>query len=157
MTLSKGDLILYDSRTMHCGGANSSETRRSVLCISCMGPGIRPDGTTWTMLPALRNRLWLQDLPLDESEKRAPANTWQDSEVHLPPQPLGGVKAARAAVGYERKPVPPLEEWVAAVQCTLCRRWRPCASEEAPTLTSLDAGFQCPLVGCTDAEIDALF
>lgn len=56
--------MLYDSRTMHCGGENSSDKRRSVLCISCMGPGIRPDGTTWTMLPSLRNQITLTKLPL---------------------------------------------------------------------------------------------
>ncbi|CAJ1384476.1 unnamed protein product, partial [Effrenium voratum] len=46
MTLRQGDLVLYDSRTMHCGGANNSDQRRSVFCVSTMGPGIRPDGTT---------------------------------------------------------------------------------------------------------------
>merc|ERR1719235_2679314 len=55
MDLRKGDLVMYDSRTMHCGGANNSNKRRSVFVVSCMGPGVRPDGTTWTMLKSLKN------------------------------------------------------------------------------------------------------
>lgn len=169
MTLAKGDLVLYDSRTMHCGGANTSDQRRSVMCVSCMGPGIRPDGTTWTMLASLRNQLVLHDLPLPPSAVRAPANTAGPGEVVLPPAPAGTATAGRAGAaagaGEGPKPVPPLEEWAAAVQCTLCRRWRPCAAEEAPRLTGLEAGFQCPRLGfsCmqeqsyTEEEIDALF
>merc|ERR1739848_299800 len=67
MCLKKGDLVLYDSRLMHCGGANISGDRRSVFCISCMGPGIRPDGTTWTMLKSLQNQIFLDMLPLPDS------------------------------------------------------------------------------------------
>lgn len=169
MTLSKGDLVLYDSRTMHCGGANSSEKRRSVLCVSCMGPGIRPDGTTWTMLPSLRNLLKLGDLPLPASAARALANTADGAEVQLPPPPAqpsaGGAQGSNGEAGNEPKKVPPLEDWAACVKCTLCQRWRPCSEAEAPKLTGLDAGFQCPMIGfsCmqeqgyTEEEIDALF
>lgn len=171
MTLSKGDLVLYDSRTMHCGGANVSETARSVLCISCMGPGIRPDGTTWTMLSSLRNHLYLSSLPLLASAARTPANTSGSREVILPPPPVtngsaGGKHAAATDLKEETlKEIPPLEDWEAAVQCSLCGRWRPCSAEEAPRLTGTEGGFQCPLLGfsCmkeqgyTDEEVDALF
>jgi len=170
MTLAKGDLVLYDSRTMHCGGSNVSDKRRSVFCISVMGPGIRPDGTTWTMLPSLRNQVSVNTLPLSESTVRVPANTADSEEVRLPPPPAkatagNGGDAADGDASEGPKPIPPLEEWDAAVLCTLCRRWRPCSAAEAPKLTALEAGFQCPLLGhsCmqdqvyTDAEIDALF
>mmetsp|Transcript_11089 Transcript_11089/g.27684 ORF Transcript_11089/g.27684 Transcript_11089/m.27684 type:complete len:405 (+) Transcript_11089:51-1265(+) len=170
MTLGKGDLVLYDSRTMHCGGANVSDKRRSVLCISVMGPGIRPDGTTWTMLPSLRNQIVVNKLPLAESVVRVPANSAECEEVRLPPPPMrsagkDGGAAAEGDASEGPKPIPPLEEWDAAVLCTLCRRWRPCGAAEAPKLTALEAGFQCPLIGhsCmqdqvyTDEEIDALF
>merc|ERR1740138_1521158 len=70
MTLKKGDLVMYDSRTMHCGGANSSTKRRSTFVVSVMGPGIRPDGTTWTMLRSLRNRLTSRSFPLSLSSAR---------------------------------------------------------------------------------------
>merc|ERR1711920_597691 len=86
MTLQKGDLVLYDSRTMHCGGANMSEIRRSVMAISVMGQGIRPDGTTWTMLKSLRNRLpLLCDFPMTLDFARQPAAT--ESAIVLPPAP----------------------------------------------------------------------
>jgi len=168
MALSKGDLVLYDSRTMHCGGENSSDKRRSVLCISCMGPGIRPDGTTWTMLPSLRNQITLTKLPLPASAARAPANTAECETVCLPAPAAaanGGEAGKEESGGNEPKPVPPVAEWNAAVQCTLCRRWRPCEADEAPKLTGLENGFQCPVLGfscmqeqgCTEQELDALF
>lgn len=172
MTLSKGDLVLYDSRTMHCGGANSSGARRSVFCVSVMGPGIRPDGTTWTMLKSLRHRLLLSDFPMSSSLATAPVATAGDAAAALPPpQPtpgdLGGSKEAGEgkADAEEGRPIPPLEEWEAAVQCSWCRKWRPCSAAEAPRLTSSDSGFLCKNVGftCTQEqryssqEIDAAF
>merc|ERR1712048_88845 len=84
MTLKQGDLVLYDSRTMHCGGANNSDKRRSVLCMSVMGPGIRPDGTTWTMLKSLRNRLTFASFPRQVDET-LPANTAETESIILPP------------------------------------------------------------------------
>eukprot|EP00928_Gymnodinium_smaydae_P047168 TRINITY_DN31468_c0_g1_i1.p1 TRINITY_DN31468_c0_g1~~TRINITY_DN31468_c0_g1_i1.p1 ORF type:complete len:395 (-),score=54.74 TRINITY_DN31468_c0_g1_i1:244-1428(-) len=167
MTLRKGDLVLYDSRTIHCGGANESEKRRSVLCISCMGPGIRPDGTTWSMLPSLRNQIKLSKLPM--TKITAPTNTAASDEVALPARVVkekgDDDKAPVADGANEPKAILPLDQWEAAVLCTLCRRWRACTAEEAPRLTALEHGFQCPMLkhscmqeqGYTDAEIDALF
>lgn len=169
MTLSKGDLVLYDSRTMHCGGANTSDGRRSVFCVSCMGPGIRPDGTTWTMLPSLRNRLRMDDFPLSPEWVRGPAAG--PGAVELPllqaKSADGSTKDGPARAGGtaegEPRPVPPLEEWAACVQCSFCGRWRPCAADEAPKLMGSDSGFHCAKVGfacCqeqryTAEEIDA--
>merc|ERR1712107_213064 len=91
MTLKRGDLVLYDSLTMHCGGANCSEKRRSVLCVSVMGLGIRPDGTTWTMLKSLRNRLTIKSFP--RSSSTAPHNTAECTEVVLPAPQQGDGKS----------------------------------------------------------------
>jgi len=167
MVLRKGDLVLYDSRTMHCGGANVSNKRRSVLCVSTMGAGIRPDGTTWTMLKSLRNRLRLSDFPLPEDAARAIVATPTSAAEALPPSPEKEVEGSAPAADAEEewRPVPPLEEWAAAVQCTLCSRWRPCSAEEAPRLTASEHGFLCRSVGfkCTQEqmystqEIDAIF
>jgi len=167
MTLRKGDLVLYDSRTMHCGGANISENRRSVMAISIMGQGIRPDGTTWTMLKSLRNRLpLLCDFPMSRDFSRQPAAT--ESEVVLPPAPECSADAEANIANddpEEIKEVPPLEEWASCVQCSQCRKWRPCTVEEAPRLTGQENGFVCKQVGfsCgqeqkfTGEEIDAMF
>merc|ERR1712048_726587 len=169
MTLKKGDLVLYDSRTMHCGGANNSQTRRSVLCVSVMGRGVRPDGTTWTMLKSLRNKLNLASFPRSSSLALS-ANTAESTEVLLPPpqQVAGTAKSGSDSTASRKdegdwKAVPQLDNWEAAVQCTLCARWRPCSATEAPKLMGLDNGFQCPLVGFScmqdqiysNAQIDA--
>lgn len=183
MTLRQGDAVIYDSRTMHCGGANMSRSsRRSVLCISVMGPGIRPEGTTWTMLPELRNRLPLSAFPLgaasgvgalpaEVEELTAPA----EPEERLASDPADPKdEGAREAAGPEElgtpedagRPIPPLEEWPAVVQCVACGRWRPCAQHEAQALTQGDGerGFECCRLGfsCAQAqgytleEIDAM-
>lgn len=163
MTLRKGDAVIYDSRTMHCGGANASDKRRSVFVLSTMGPGIRPDGTTWTMLQSLRNRLQLSDLPLSLDRARTPAADASSGEIVLSAEEIPISDPKRSGEGP--KSIPPLEEWAAAVQCTLCRRWRPCAEEEAPKLTGTENGFSCPVAGFSclqeqgysTEEIDALF
>merc|ERR1712100_108883 len=64
MLLKKGDLVFYDSRTMHCGGANRSANRRSVLCMTLMGEGMKPEGSTYTILDSLRNKYRLASFPL---------------------------------------------------------------------------------------------
>jgi len=144
MTLKKGDLVVYDSRTMHCGGANISDKRRSVLVVSSMGPGIRPDGTTWTMLGSLRNRFEIPDFPLSLSQARSPVavadpNARED-EIELPPE-----EAAVAEENY--RAVPDLKDWEAAVQCIFCRRWRACSMADAPKFANSEPGFHCTLVG----------
>jgi hypothetical protein len=145
MTLRKGDAVIYDSRTMHCGGANVSDKRRSVFVLSTMGPGIRPDGTTWTMLQALRNRLQLGDLPLSSEMARSLAADASGGEIVLSSEEVP--RSDPKLTGEGPKPIPPLEEWAAAVQCTLCNRWRPCSVEEAPRFTCADHGFTCPMAG----------
>ncbi|CAK0858883.1 unnamed protein product [Prorocentrum cordatum] len=151
MTLRRGDAVIYDSRLMHCGSGSTSDQRRSVMVASVMGPGIRPDGTTWTMMKSLRSRLpRLGAFPLQDwalSAAAAPGRA-----VALPPPEAA--TAAPAAHGTavqeeqpEVRPVPPLQEWEAAVQCSLCRRWRPCGTMEAPKLTGVENGFVCKAVG----------
>lgn len=167
MTLSQGDLVLYDSRVMHCGGANTSlKRRRSVLCVSAMGPGIRPDGTTWTMLDSLRNKLLLSDFPLSCDMVRASTATTSDNAAAaLPPLSVATAEEPKKlAKEPEGKPMPPLEEWKACVQCTGCSRWRPCDVMEGPTFTNSEGGFRCRIAGFSCAqegftkdEIDASF
>jgi len=165
MTLKKGDLVMYDSRLMHCGGANTSQKRRSVFVVSTMGPGIRPDGTTWTMLKSLRNRLLISDLPLSMNMAKSPVADASSGNIQLPPPPEVATDSTSRDDEEAHKPIPPLEEWEAAVQCTICRRWRPCTAEEAPKFSGSENGFSCPLAGfsClqeqgyTTPEIDAIF
>lgn len=169
MTLECGDLVLYDSRTMHCGGPNNSDRRRSVFCVSTMGPGIRPDGTTWTMLSSLRGRMKLGDFPLSAGSAAAPtASSALDAASALPkPTADAKVKMEKHAgvAAEEPRPVPPLSEWEAAVQCSFCSKWRPCKADEAPKLMTADQGFACKIVGfsCNQEqrysaeEIDAIF
>lgn len=158
MTIKKGDLVLYDSRTMHCGGANtSSDKRRTVMVISTMGSGIRPDGSTYTMLAQLRNRLRFKDFPLPPDAISAPTATL--GAVVLPAPPATSVAADKAgyADGDEKplKAVPPVDEWQAAVQCTLCRQWRPVDTMDAPRFASIDSGFLCANAGfkCTQPQV----
>jgi len=158
MTLKKGDLVMYDSRTMHCGGANTSSKRRSVLVVSTMGPGIRPDGTTWTLLRSLRNRLVLSGVPFSRDMASSSAADPSAASIELP-------VAEAPVVEDNHRVVPPLKDWEAAVQCAFCRRWRPCAGAEAPKLTGATSGFSCPMIGfsCLQEqgysaeEIDAAF
>merc|ERR1711879_427607 len=98
------------------------------------------------------------------------ANTAESTGVLLPPpqQATGTEKYGSDGIAKKKdegewKPVPPLDDWAAAVQCSLCARWRPCSATEAPKLMGLENGFQCPLVGFScmqdqvysNAEIDA--
>jgi len=150
MTLRKGDLVMYDSRTMHCGGANTSQKRRSVMVVSTMGPGIRPDGTTWTILKSLRNRLLVSDLPLPLDMATSPAADPASGNIVLPPPPEETAAAdsvSRAADNESHKSIPPLEEWEACVQCTICTRWRPSSAADAPKFVGATNGFSCPMNG----------
>jgi len=147
MTLRKGDLVMYDSRVMHCGGANISQKRRSVFVVSTMGPGIRPDGTTWTMLRSLRNMLMLSDLPLSLDRACSPVADASAGAIVLPTAEEAANITSRKDDDDVRKAIPPLQDWGAAVQCTFCRRWRACSAMEAPALTGATSGFSCPMAG----------
>lgn len=110
------------------------------------------------MRPYLRNRLFLNDFPLSTDAANMPAADMNLAATYT--EEDGIIEPCT-----ESKPVPPLEEWAAAVQCTLCQRWRPCSVEEAPKFTSLDSGFYCQIGGFSCAqdqryetsEIDAIF
>merc|ERR1712224_85326 len=104
------------------------------------------------MLKSLRNKLSLASFP--KSSGTAPHNTAESTDVVLPALQQDDVKSSKVsdgAVGVksdgEWKPVPPIDDWAAAVQCSLCTKWRPCSATEAPKLMGLENGFQCPLVG----------
>merc|ERR1740121_1825854 len=86
--------------------------------------------------------------------------------VELPPEPVAEAKTESNELDpAELRQVPDLDQWDAAVQCSLCRKWRPCTAAEAPKLSGNDSGFVCKLVGfaCnqeqrfTEEEIDAIF
>jgi len=135
MTLAKGDALLYDSRTMHCGGHNRSQQRRSVFCVSVMGPGVRPDGTTWTMLPEFRNRFNLRDFPISGSRLPVASTLVVEDDEDTPNQ------------SPPAQEIPPLVEWMAVVQCKKCMSWRPCKQEEAQSLTMGEKPFDCSQIG----------
>jgi len=159
MTLKKGDLVLYDSRTMHCGGANTSDgKRRSVLVISTMGPGVRPDGSTCSMLPHLRKRgLRLVDFPMNLDLVDAPTAV-PGEPVVLPPQTAAALlREGDLADADSEQPreIPPLDDWAAAVQCTTCRQWRAVTVAEAPKFANAEMGFYCKQAGyiCTQPQV----
>merc|ERR1712113_917502 len=124
-----------------------------------------PDGTTWTMLRSLRNRLPLFcDFPMSLNAVNQPAA--RSGAVVLPPEMTRSSQDMDSKQdAAELREVPALDDWAAAVQCTLCQKWRPCSAEEAPKLSGADSGFVCKQVGfsCnqeqrfTTQEIDAVF
>ena len=63
----QGDCVLMDSRLWHCGGANTSELRRTLLVASFMGTrGQPPYGSTFSLLEHLTGQLSLSGL-IDEA------------------------------------------------------------------------------------------
>eukprot|EP00659_Diplonema_papillatum_P009423 gene9423-14605_t len=114
MTLSAGDLVYYDSRTMHCGGANKSDKSRSVLVLTFVGAGMMPEGSTYDLLPHLINKYRLSSFPLLEDGSSRPK---LDVDVA---QEEAADKQRRQEDEEKRraKPIPPLNEWMACVQCT---------------------------------------
>eukprot|EP00931_Biecheleriopsis_adriatica_P066206 TRINITY_DN40605_c0_g1_i1.p1 TRINITY_DN40605_c0_g1~~TRINITY_DN40605_c0_g1_i1.p1 ORF type:complete len:802 (+),score=146.46 TRINITY_DN40605_c0_g1_i1:36-2408(+) len=160
MNLRRGDLVLYDSRSMHCGGENTSH-QRSVFVVSTMGPGVRPAGPTWTLLSSLEEQLKISDFPIGQSWVTAKtASSASDAADALPPiDEADDVESApEDRVGH----IPEPSTWEAAVQCSSCAKLRPCSALAARELLS---GFYCALIGfsCdqeqgyTAEEIDAAF
>merc|ERR1711964_763179 len=110
------------------------------------------------MLRSLRNRLMVSNIPLSLDMARSSAADPSAASIELP--------LAEAAVKDDnRREIPPLNDWEAAVQCTFCSRWRPCSVTDAPKFTGSVPGFSCPLAGfsCLQEqqyskdEIDASF
>lgn len=157
MVMNKGDLILYDSRVMHCGGANYStpSRRRSIMTISTMSPGIRPDGSTFTMLSALKNKYRLAQLLLLKPDEATATVSTADC-VQLPPRAeiTEGSVGFDAEKAFEGKDIPPLEEWEASCQCTTCRQWRAVPVCDAPRFAMSTHGFNCKDAGfvCTQPQ-----
>ena len=62
--INAGDVTLYDSRLLHCGGANESPRRRALFYVSFRAKGAAPSfrKTQGTLLESLRGRYTLRDL-----------------------------------------------------------------------------------------------
>lgn len=158
MTLAAGDAVVYDSRTIHCGGANVSSTRRSVLCVSLLGDGLPPHGSTFSILPALKGRFRLADFPSADLAAAAAAGSPVSVASTDGSVPLDAPAPATAPPAQ----VPPLCSWRAAVVCVACGKWRPCDSAVAADWTvdeltdCVRCGFSCDTPqGYTVEEIDA--
>jgi ectoine hydroxylase-related dioxygenase (phytanoyl-CoA dioxygenase family) len=48
-TVEEGDVVLMDSRLLHCGGGNRSAERRRLVYFSLHVPGNLPQGSTYSM------------------------------------------------------------------------------------------------------------
>jgi ectoine hydroxylase-related dioxygenase (phytanoyl-CoA dioxygenase family) len=144
MAMKAGGMVLYDSCTIHCGGENRSAKKRTVLCMSFCGKGVRPEGSTYTLLKKLRHRYTVKSFPVTE-----------DVCYDAP-------DVVEKEVKQEVKEVPDLQEWRCTVQCKRCNAWRPVDEDEGARFTC-DERFECASVGfsCsqpqryTAEEIDA--
>ena len=59
----QGDCVLMDSRLWHCGGANRSDARRTLLVASFLSRhGHPPYGSTYSLLEHLTGQLTLREL-----------------------------------------------------------------------------------------------
>ena len=73
MDLRAGGAVLMDSRLWHCGGANVSEERRTLLVATFLGSrGQPPYGSTWSLLEHLAGQISLRAL-IDEADAAAGA------------------------------------------------------------------------------------
>jgi len=68
LTMKKGEAVIMDSRLLHCGGANTSKERRHLLCVSFLGPGPPPDGSTASLLTEYRNKFTLASFKSETME-----------------------------------------------------------------------------------------
>eukprot|EP01064_Diplonema_japonicum_P024243 TRINITY_DN3476_c1_g1_i1.p1 TRINITY_DN3476_c1_g1~~TRINITY_DN3476_c1_g1_i1.p1 ORF type:complete len:308 (+),score=59.04 TRINITY_DN3476_c1_g1_i1:49-924(+) len=50
-TMSPGDMTVMDSTLQHRANENYSSRRRRIVYFSLAGPGVKPDGSTYTLLP----------------------------------------------------------------------------------------------------------
>merc|ERR1711879_401837 len=107
------------------------------------------------MLKSLRNRLpLLNAFPMSQDSARRPAAV--EGAIVLSPAPAQDATVSLSKDDAEElRVVPPLEEWAAAVQCSVCRKWRPCTAEEAPKLMGADSGFACKQLGfsCNQEQV----
>ena len=56
-----GDALLFDSRLLHCGGANTSTSRRRMLYVTWKIPYCEPLGSTYSLLPEYEGRFRLRN------------------------------------------------------------------------------------------------
>eukprot|EP01060_Flectonema_neradi_P022933 TRINITY_DN3114_c0_g1_i1.p1 TRINITY_DN3114_c0_g1~~TRINITY_DN3114_c0_g1_i1.p1 ORF type:complete len:400 (+),score=100.36 TRINITY_DN3114_c0_g1_i1:51-1202(+) len=144
MTISSGSFVAYDSRLMHCGGANTSKKSRTVLVMTFIGAGMLPEGSTYDLLPKLTNKYRLSSFPLEKDGTPQPKLQCDIDEDDR----LEAIRVAEEEERNKAKPVPPLNEWRASVQCTKCGKWRPSDPSEADAKTRdvwkcATDGFSC--------------
>lgn len=60
-TLSKGDVIIMDSRAFHYGGQNTSNTRRILAYFTLQVPGNTPQGSTYSLRDHYKHRFRLKN------------------------------------------------------------------------------------------------
>jgi len=75
-----GDVLLIDSRVLHCGGANSSELRRRLLYVTLRPPGVEPSGSTDSILPEYAGRFCARDFREWCVDETAVADHWVSTE-----------------------------------------------------------------------------
>ena len=56
-----GDALLFDSRVLHCGGANTSAKRRRMLYVTWKIPYCEPSGSTYSLLPEYAGQFRLRN------------------------------------------------------------------------------------------------
>eukprot|EP01059_Diplonema_ambulator_P033707 TRINITY_DN7186_c0_g1_i4.p2 TRINITY_DN7186_c0_g1~~TRINITY_DN7186_c0_g1_i4.p2 ORF type:complete len:401 (+),score=68.82 TRINITY_DN7186_c0_g1_i4:40-1203(+) len=159
MTLKAGDAVFYDSRTMHCGGANTSQKSRTVLLMTFVGHGLMPEGSTYDLLPHLLNKYRLSSFPLTHDGASQPK-----LQVDIEQEEAADRKRQEEEEELRKaRTVPPLNEWKASVQCTKCGKWRPCDPFSADALTRdqwlcKNGGYSCFTAQVyTVEEIDKFF
>lgn len=57
-----GDALVFDSRVLHCGGANMSTKRRRMLYVTWRIPYCEPSGSTYSLLPEYEGQFRLRNL-----------------------------------------------------------------------------------------------
>jgi len=60
--MRQGEALLYNSLVFHCGGANLSQARRTLMSVSFTHPGATIQGTTDSILDSYRGQYSLADL-----------------------------------------------------------------------------------------------
>ena len=74
MTVPRGSLVVMDGRTYHRGGANTAATRRPVFYFTFASErGLLPEGSTYSISAAMKDKYVLRDLAGASAPGAAPA------------------------------------------------------------------------------------
>lgn len=82
-TLRKGDCAIFDSRLLHCGGANISDKSRALLYFSFQNPKVVNVGNPPSIRPSMVGKWNLKDLQKElelYGENKATSNLLFDTE-----------------------------------------------------------------------------